>query len=321
MKNILKYLVALLIIISCKKSNVDIVSTTPIVTPVVDNPASQTSIDITVDGLLRNFILYLPIGYNNSGKMPVIIVMHGGSGTASGMITLADFRSIADRDKVILVYPTGTQTSWNDGRPTAANLANVNDVNFISQICTYIIANKSADATKIYATGISNGGFMASRLACELSDKIAAIAAVAGSMEQNTVSVNCNTNGRAMPAMYIQGTTDPLVSFNGGVMTVGAGGTILSHVQAISKWITINNCVTPVVTTDVPDIANDGTTIKQRVYAGGNNGSEVVSYVVTNGGHTWPQGYQYLAEAIIGKTSLDMNANEVIWQFFKRFKR
>ncbi|MFN4891000.1 MAG: phospholipase, partial [Bacteroidota bacterium] len=61
--------------------------------------------------------------------------------------------------------------------------------------------------------------------------------------------------------------------------------------------------------------------IKQRVYSGGTNGSEVVSYVVLNGGHTWPQGYQYLSESIIGKTSQDMNGCEVIWTFFKRFKR
>jgi polyhydroxybutyrate depolymerase len=106
-------------------------------------------------------------------------------------------------------------------------------------------------------------------------------------------------------------------------MTAGgtAGGTVLSHFQAVDKWISINACSTTPTITDLPDIANDGTTIKQRVYAGGTNGSEVVSYVISNGGHTWPQGYQYRPEAIIGKTSQDMNACEVIWTFFKRFNR
>jgi polyhydroxybutyrate depolymerase len=105
-------------------------------------------------------------------------------------------------------------------------------------------------------------------------------------------------------------------------MTAGgtAGGTILSHFQTIDRWVGLNRCNTSPVTTDLPDIANDGTTIKQRVYSGGTNGSEVVSYVVLNGGHTWPQGYQYLGESVIGLTSQDMNANEVIWAFFKRFK-
>ena len=85
--------------------------------------------------------------------------------------------------------------------------------------------------------------------------------------------------------------------------------------------VTVNGCSTKLTITDLPEIANDGTTIKQRVYVGGTNASEVVSYVILNGGHTWPQGYQYLNEAIIGKTSQDMNACEVIWTFFKRFKR
>jgi polyhydroxybutyrate depolymerase len=317
MKLICKLFLIAILFNACKKSTTDVI--TP--TPAVDSPLQQVSINITVDGLQRNFIMYLPTGYNNAGKMPMMIVMHGGSGEPTGMIQLADFRPIAERDKVVLVYPAGTQTSWNDGRPTASNLANVNDVNFISQICTYMVANKSVDATKIYATGISNGGFMASRLGCELSDKIAAIAAVAGSMEQNTIAANCNTNGRTMPVIYIQGTNDPLVSFNGGIMTVGAGGTILSHAQVVAKWIGINNCGATPIITDLPDIANDGTTIKQRVYSNTTNGTEVVSYVVANGGHTWPQGYQYLGEAVIGKTSQDMNACEVIWQFFKRFKR
>jgi polyhydroxybutyrate depolymerase len=178
------------------------------------------------------------------------------------------------------------------------------------------------DGTKIYATGISNGGFMSSRLGCELSNRIAAIAVDAATMEATTIAPSCNP-GRPVPAIYIHGTTDPLVPFVGGQMTAGgtAGGTILSHFQAVDKWISINACSTAPTITDLPDIANDGTTITQRIYSGGTNGSEVVSYVILNGGHTWPQGYQYLPEAIIGKTSQDMNACEVIWTFFKRFNR
>jgi polyhydroxybutyrate depolymerase len=185
-----------------------------------------------------------------------------------------------------------------------------------------MIANYSVDGTKIYATGISNGGFMSSRLGCELSNRIAAIAVDAATMEATTIAPSCNP-GRPVPAIYIHGNTDPLVPFVGGQMTAGgtAGGTILSHFQAVDKWVSINACSTTPIITDLPDIANDGTTIKQRVYAGGTNGSEVVSYVVLNGGHTWPQGYQYLPENIIGKTSQDMNACEVIWTFFKRFNR
>ena len=314
MKLVFNLLTISIFLFSCKKEGGPTLS--------VDKPSEQKTINITFDGVARNFIVYLPSGYNNSGKMPLIFAIHGGSGTPEGMINIANFKTIADRDKVILVYPEGVQKNWNDGRPTAPNQLGINDVGFFNQMCDYMITNYSVDGTKIYATGISNGGFMSSRLGCELSNRIAAIAVDAATIEATTIAPNCKPN-RPVPALYIHGTADPLVPFTGGLMTAGgtAGGTVLSHFQAIDKWVTINGCNPTPTVTDLPDISNDGTTIKQRVYPGGTNGSEVVSYVVLNGGHTWPQGYQYLNEAIIGKTSQDMNACEVIWTFFKRFKR
>jgi polyhydroxybutyrate depolymerase len=314
MKLVFNLLTISIFLFSCKKEGGPTLS--------VDKPSEQKTINITFDGVARNFIVYLPSGYNNSGKMPLIFAIHGGSGTPEGMINIANFKTIADRDKVVLVYPEGVQKNWNDGRPTAPNQLGINDVGFFNQMCDYMINNYSVDAKKIYATGISNGGFMSTRLGCELSNRIAAIAVNAATIEATTIAPNCKPN-RPVPALYIHGTTDPLVPFLGGQITAGgtAGGTILSHFQVIEKWVTINGCNSTPTITDLPDIANDGTSIKQRVYSGGTNGSEVVSYVIMNGGHTWPQGYQYLNEAIIGKTSQDMNACEVIWTFFKRFSR
>ncbi len=314
MRQVILLMTILITLISCNKDDNS--------TTIADKPSEQKTVNLTVDGNARNFIVYLPTGYNKAGKMPMIFAIHGGSGTPEGMINIANFKTIADRDKVVLVYPAGIQNNWNDGRPTTPNQLGINDVNFFNQMCDYMITNNSVDVTKIYATGISNGGFMSSRLGCELSNRIAAIAVDAATIEAKTIAPSCNP-GRPVPAIYIHGTTDPLVPFTGGQMTAGgtAGGTILSHFQAIDKWVGINGCNTIPTITDLPDIANDGTTIKQRVYSSGINGSEVVSYVVLNGGHTWPQGYQYLNEAIIGKTSQDMNACEVIWTFFKRFKR
>jgi polyhydroxybutyrate depolymerase len=314
MRQVILLTTFLITLFSCNK---DDNPTTP-----TDKLSEQKKINLTVDGNARSFIVYLPTGYNNAGKMPMIFAIHGGSGTPEGMINIANFKTIANRDKVVLVYPAGIQNNWNDGRPTTPNQLGINDVSFFNQICDYMITNNSVDGTKIYATGISNGGFMSSRLGCELSNRIAAIAVDAATIEATTIAPSCNP-GRRVPAIYIHGTTDPLVPFTGGQMTAGgtAGGTVLSHFQAIDKWVAINGCNTTPIITDLPDIANDGTTIKQRVYSGGTNGSEVVSYVVINGGHTWPQGYQYLNEAIIGKTSQDMNACEVIWTFFKRFRR
>ncbi|MEY2648963.1 MAG: hypothetical protein RL282_1676 [Bacteroidota bacterium] len=305
-------------LMSCtKKSGSDTIISKP-----PDKISEQKTVNLAIDGNDRSFIIYLPIGYNNAGKMPMIFSIHGGSGTPEGMINIANFKSIADRDKVVLVYPAGVQKNWNDGRPTTPNQLGINDISFFSQVCDFMIANHSVDATRIYATGISNGGFMSSRLGCELSNKIAAIAVVAATMEANAISPSCSP-AKPVPAMYIHGSNDPLVPFTGGTMTAGgtAGGNILSHFQVIDKWININRCNSTPVITDLPDISNDGTSIKQRLYTAGTNGAEVVSYVILNGGHTWPQGFQYLPESIIGKTSQDMNGCDAIWTFFKKFKR
>jgi polyhydroxybutyrate depolymerase len=314
MQALVKFLIISTLLFSCKKEDTPTLS--------VDKPSEQKTINLTIDGNDRSFIVYLPTGFNNAGKMPLIFAIHGGSGTPEGMINISNFKPIAERDKVVLVYPAGIQKNWNDGRPTTPNQLGINDVSFFNQLCDYMITNYPVDGAKIYATGISNGGFMASRLGCELSNRIAAIAVNAATIEATTIAPNCNP-GRTVPALYIHGTADPLVPFTGGQMTASgtAGGTILSHFQAIDNWVTINACNTTPTITELPDIANDGTTIKERIYGGGRNGSEVVSYVVLNGGHTWPQGFQYLNEAIIGKTSQDMNATEVVWGFFKKFKR
>ena len=258
MKLFFNLLTISIFLFSCKKEGGPTLS--------VDKPSEQKTINITFDGVARNFIVYLPSGYNNSGKMPLIFAIHGGSGTPEGMINIANFKTIADRDKVVLVYPEGVQKNWNDGRPTAPNQLGINDVGFFNQMCDYMINNYSVDAKKIYATGISNGGFMSTRLGCELSNRIAAIAVNAATIEATTIAPNCKPN-RPVPALYIHGTTDPLVPFLGGQITAGgtAGGTILSHFQAIDKWVTINGCNPTPTVTDLPDISNDGTTIKQRV--------------------------------------------------------
>ncbi len=142
-------------------------------------------------------------------------------------------------------------------------------MSFFNQLSDYMVANYSVDTTKIYATGISNGGFMSSRLGCELSNRIAAIAVDAATMEATTIAPNCNP-GRPVPVIYIHGTTDPLVPFTGGQMTAGgtAGGNVLSHFQVIDKWVAINECNTTPTVTHLPDISNDGTTIQQIVYSG-----------------------------------------------------
>jgi polyhydroxybutyrate depolymerase len=293
-------------LLACKKSETDNNS----------NPGVQKTETITVDSRTREYIIYLPTGYNTATALPLVFCLHGGGGTGSGFQSMANFNTLAEKEKFIVVYPSGIEKSWNDGRPTDANVMGVDDVNFFRTMIQNFSTPYKIDPKRIYVTGISNGGFMSSRLGTELGDKIAAFASDAASVEKNTIYGNISATN-PVSAMYIQGTADPLVPFMGGIMTAGSGGTIASHAEAVAKWVSVNSCNTSAVVTNVPDIASDGTSAVRRDYNGGTKGTAVTSIVIQNGGHTWPQGLQYLSELIIGKTSQDFNAIETVWEFFK----
>jgi len=277
--------------------------------------SEQTNETISVDGRQRQYIQFLPEGWAEEITMPIVFVLHGGTGSPEGMLDYVDYRPLANQEKFVLIYPKGIEKNWKDGRPTDANQLGVDDVNFFSKLIDKLVANYNINQEAVFVTGISNGGFMASRLGCQLNTKIKAIAAVAATIEANTIAPNCSST-TPVSVLYIHGTADEFVPFNGGEMTVGDGGFITSHWEVIAKWNEINNSSPNPIITNLPDIADDDTTIIETKYQGSNN-SEVISYVVENGGHTWPQGAGGL-DFLLGNTSEDMNAKQVIWDFFER---
>jgi polyhydroxybutyrate depolymerase len=176
-----------------------------------------------------------------------------------------------------------------------------------------MIGHYPVDSGRIYVTGMSNGGFMASRLGCTLSNRIAAIAVVAASVDQEP---SCQPT-RPLSVLYMQGTKDPLVPFEGGEMQKGAGGMIDSHRQVLDRWIALDGCSTRPVISHLPDSARDGTTITREEYHNVASGIKVVGYTIEGGGHAWPGGWAYLPKLFIGVTSKNLNACEAIWAFFK----
>ncbi|TDW96756.1 alpha/beta hydrolase family esterase [Dinghuibacter silviterrae] len=261
----------------------------------------------------RDFLVYVPKRIT-SGAHPLILVLHGRLGTGSGMVRLADFRPIADREGVILVYPDGIDRSWNDGRTSSpAYKKGVDDVDFINRTIDYMAAHYPVDSTRVYVTGMSNGGFMTSRLGDELTKRIAAIAVVAASVDKDEKPATI-----PLPVLYLQGTKDPLVPFKGGAIR---GGTILSHQETLDRWVAIDGCDPAPVVVTRPDSAHDGTTITKQTYTNRQTGIQVVGITVEDGGHTWPGGWPYLPKAIIGITSRNLDANEAIWEFFRLFRR
>ncbi len=261
-----------------------------------------------VDGIKRSFLTYIPAVPDKDYKMPLIISLHGGFASPEGQFHLADFRPIADTDKFIVICPASKHI-FHDGRDNKG----IDDVKFIDQIITYAINTYHADPQRVYVTGISNGGFMTSRLACELSTRIAAIAVVAGTMNADEGYAPV----KPMPVIYMHGTKDPVFSNKGGKIF---GRQVYSQDQVLKIWADLDKCDQIPVTTTIPDIAHDSTSVVKQEYNNPATGFKVIGYTINNGGHTWPGGWQYLPKFIIGKTTKNLNACKVIWDFFRQYR-
>lgn len=283
---------------------------------------------IIVGGLKRTYLIHIPLTYNITKSIPLLIALHGGGGTGQNMVklTMGGFDEISDKSDFVVVYPDGTEKHWNDGRNSETtryhvNKKNIDDVGFIAALIDHLIKEMNIDPKRVYVTGMSNGAIMCYRLACELSEKIAAIAPVAGNIPQNLL-LACSPS-RPISVLVINNVNDPLVPFEGGDVTGPFGlkklGKVLSASESIKFWVNHNKCSTaPVIIYEPHKDPQDETRIRKETYGNGDNNSEVVFYIVECGGHTWPGGYQYLNERIIGKTNRDINAAEVIWNFFEK---
>ncbi|MCX6006361.1 MAG: dienelactone hydrolase family protein [Chloroflexi bacterium] len=324
-----KLLTILLLLVSmaaCAANNSPVEPKTPgkpvIVTDNQTAASSQNYTDsILVNGLQRSYLIHLPASYDKSRQWPLVIILHGGGGEAWNMNPLTGFNALADKEGFIVIYPDAYEHNWNDGRgaPSIKSQAqNIDDVSFISALIIRLEQDLSIDKKMIYATGISNGAIMSNRLGCELSDKIAAIAPVAGNIPEKTASTW--SPSRAVSVLIINGTEDPLVPYNGGDVSFLSikRGTVISVADTVKFWVTRDGCPGAPQMEQLPHInPADPTSTTVEKYTGCRDGTEVVLYRVNGGGHTWPGGLQYMSERFIGKTSRDFSATETIWQFFK----
>ncbi len=287
-----------------------------------DAMARDFSGEFIHNGIRRTYLVHVGSACSASTPAPLVIVLHGGGGTGAGTVKLTGFNAIADREGFIVVYPDGIDRHWNDGRGVEwyrAHTQDIDDLGFISALIDELSAKLNIDSKRVYATGISNGGMMSYRLGCELSQRIAAIAPVTASIAVNMAKEW--SPSRPMPVLIIAGTADPLVPWDGGDIRFGGRiyGTVLSVPETVQFWVEKNGCLAKPMVIRLPETdPTDGTTVRKEVYTGCRGGAEVVLYAVEGGGHTWAGGLQYLPERIIGKTSREFSASEVIWQFFKQ---
>jgi len=190
-------------------------------------------------------------------------------------------------------------------RPSQAD-----DIGFFNQMLDELGTKFSVDTARIYATGLSEGGFMSLRLGCALSDRIAAVAAVGAAMPKTMVCVP----SRPVAVVMIDGTSDPVVPHGGGTEH-NMQLPVLSAEDSAKQWAKIDRCEEKPAQSKLPPAAKGGMETKVDTYKTCQQNAEVVLYSIKGAGNTWPDGEQYEAESAIGKTSQDMNANEVMWNF------
>jgi polyhydroxybutyrate depolymerase len=171
---------------------------------------------IIFDGLERTYRIHIPSLYDKDKPMPLVIVLHGSEGSAKSMENLSGFNTLSDKEGFIVVYPNAIEKHWNDGLDMPqyrSNRENIDDVGFISILIDYLIKELNIDKKRIYVTGMSNGAIMSHRLACEVSERIAAIAPVVGAMPEKVVS-HCSPS-RPISVLIINSVDDPIVSWEG----------------------------------------------------------------------------------------------------------
>jgi polyhydroxybutyrate depolymerase len=269
-------------------------------------------------GRTRSYILHLPPAISSGKPLPLVINLHGGGGNARSAMEQTGFNDEADRNGFIVVYPNGTGAphpllnamgrgefySWNAGSCCGYAVQHqVDDVGFIRALIATLEQQYPIDRKRIYATGISNGGMMAYRLACELSDTIAAIGVVSGAL----VTPSCRP-AQPVPVIHFHGTADQNVPMLGGVGPKSVDKTPKPPVMdAIDFWVKRDGALAQ------PQITRLGS-ITKRVYAAANGSAEVVFYLIQGGGHAWPGGKQMLS--ILDKPTQEISATQLIWQFF-----
>ena len=252
---------------------------------------AQVNGTITHDGLTRDHITYVPSGYVPGTPVPLVFVMHGFTQSASAIMGVTGFNDLAQQEGFIVTYPNGVNNGWNTNSPFPGG-STADDVGYIGALRDTLVAQFSIDTTRIYACGFSAGGYMSHKLGCESPKCFAAIASVSGTINSGAVD-DCapqHTPG----VLQIHGTSDFIVSYNGGIFSG------LGVQEVLDLWTSNLACAT------LPTITPYNASVEQQVYAPCNGNASVVHYKIDGGGHTWPTGASF-------------SATNVIWDFFQGF--
>ncbi|MCE9527288.1 MAG: prolyl oligopeptidase family serine peptidase [Planctomycetales bacterium] len=271
-------------------------------------------------GIERNYLVHVPPGYDGKKPMPVVLIFHGGGSNAAMTVRYTGLNEKGDAAGFLAVYPNGTgrlarALTWNAGNCCGyAQRQQIDDVGYVSALLDDLEKAGHVDRRRIFATGISNGGMMSYRLAAELSDRIAAIAPVAGTLGIETVKPS-----RPVPVLHFHGTDDQFLPFKGGRGVKSLTETIFHPVEdTLETWVKINGCLGQPKSTQLPHVAKDEMRVIRREYGPGKSGAEVVLYLIEGGGHTWPGRQPHREIEFLGPSTEDISANDLMWSFFEK---
>ena len=265
---------------------------------------------IDVEGVRRSYLLHLPASRRPGEPMPLLLVFHGGGGTASNIAEHTGLTPAATPRGYAVVYPDGLNGHWSDGR---AARAGADDVGFVQLLLDSLRRELPVDSRRMFATGISNGAGMALRLACDLPGTFAAIAPVAGALPAELE----NRCAAAAPVslLMFQGTLDRLMPYDGGDLSLRRGR-ILPATTTANLFARVDGCDGEPVVAAEPDTATDGTRVRRSSSPGCRDGRDVVLFTIEGGGHTWPGGPP--VGRSVGRVSRDLDATRVMLDFFDR---
>ena len=279
-------------------------------------PADETTHGMTRGGLERSYILYVPASITRSRPAALVFVFHGGAGNAESAIRMSGFNEVADQNGFIVVYPNGTSLlsedillTWNGGTCCGyAQEKNIDDVGFVRAIVPDLQSLVNIDAKRIYATGMSNGGILSHRLACEAADLFAAIAPVSGTLNFPP----CNPS-HPVSVIEFHGTADQHIPYDGGFGHQSLVNVNFASVQdSVGFWVSFDAC-------DFQPQANSFEDIRHEVWTGCRGSTSVELYTIIGGGHSWPGGQGGGADSDQPTTTI--SASQLIWKFFAGYPK
>ena len=272
---------------------------------------------LTHDGITRDYLITVPDGL--SAPAPLVVVLHGGGSTAAMMRRETDFDALAWEHGFIAVYPNGVSREWNERRGSGMTVrrSTADDVGFLTALIDHLSARYAIDGERIYAMGISNGGFMALRLACDVGERLAGIGVAAAQFTRDMLDT-CRP-ARPLRVAIFNGTDDPIVPFDGGPVIVSGQfrGTVEPTEATVAFWLAANACAPAPDAVDRLDARPlDQTVVVIRRYDRCAPGGAVRLYRIEGGGHTLPGGTQYLPRERIGAVSRELHAPTALWAFW-----